>query len=78
MSLICFVMYGYDKRQAKNNAWRTPERTLHTLALLGGWPGALLGQQYFRHKTQKLQFRLTTYLMIVVHVVLIGIVVYYK
>ena len=78
MSLICFVIYGYDKRQAKNNGWRIPERTLHTLALLGGWPGALLGQQYFRHKTQKLQFRLTTYLMIVVHVVLIGIVVYYK
>jgi len=78
MSLVCFAMYGWDKRQAKNNGWRTPERTLHTLALFGGWPGALIGQNYFRHKTQKTGFKMTTYLIIVFHVLLIGIVIYYR
>ena len=78
MSLICFAVYGWDKRQAQNNGRRTPERTLHTLALLGGWPGALFGQNYFRHKTQKAGFKAMTYLIIAVHVLLVGIVVYYR
>ena len=38
-------------------AWRTPESTLHFLALAGGWPGALLAQQFLRHKSTKVEFR---------------------
>lgn len=56
MSLACFVVYGWDKGLAANGSRRVPEQTLHTLALLGGWPGALVGQRYFRHKTKKLSF----------------------
>lgn len=78
MSLVCFAMYGWDKRQAQKNGWRTPERTLHTLSLFGGWPGALLGQKVFRHKTQKAGFKAMTYLIIAVHVLLIAIVIYYR
>lgn len=47
MSLACFVAYGWDKRSAANGCRRVPEQTLHIMALLGGWPGALLGQRYF-------------------------------
>jgi uncharacterized membrane protein YsdA (DUF1294 family) len=32
--------------------------------VVGGWPGAILGQQLFRHKTQKQPFK--TYFMITV------------
>lgn len=56
LSLWCFVAYWYDKRQAQSGGWRTPESTLHTLALLGGWPGALLAQQWLRHKSSKPEF----------------------
>ncbi|MOA42630.1 hypothetical protein D3C78_1646950 [compost metagenome] len=42
---------------ALRNRWRTPERTLHWLALLGGWPGAMLAQYWFRHKSTKPAFR---------------------
>ncbi|TFW08951.1 DUF1294 domain-containing protein [Oxalobacteraceae bacterium OM1] len=59
-SLAAFAAYGFDKsaarRAAHGNARRTPERTLHLLGVLGGWPGALLAQQVFRHKTQKTSF----------------------
>ena len=58
MSIIAFVFYGYDKRQAVKNKSRVPELILHMLALLGGTPGALLGQLFFRHKTKKLRFRI--------------------
>jgi len=58
MNVIAFVFYGYDKRQAIRNRQRVPEVILHLLALLGGTPGALLGQLVFRHKTKKIRFRI--------------------
>jgi len=42
---------------ARNGEWRTPESTLLMLAFIGGSPGAILGQQIFRHKTKKEPFR---------------------
>lgn len=57
MSLIAFFAYWKDKVAAQAGHWRTPESTLHSLAVLGGWPGALLAQQWLRHKSSKAQFR---------------------
>lgn len=56
-SLISFFAYAKDKSAAKRDAWRTPENTLHMLDLLGGWPGGLIAQQKFRHKTAKESFQ---------------------
>jgi len=57
LSVITLVVYGADKLAAKHGRWRTPEATLHLLALAGGWPGALAAQRVFRHKTSKQPFR---------------------
>lgn len=74
-SLVAFVAYGMDKRWAKLGSRRVPEQTLHVVALLGGWPGALAGQRVFRHKTKKVRFRAVFWLVVVVHVaVVIGVV----
>ena len=54
---VTFLYYGYDKMQARNLEWRVREATLHTLAIIGGWPGALLGMHYFQHKTRKRAFQ---------------------
>lgn len=51
------MLYAWDKSAAKNDRWRTKESTLHLYAVLGGWPGAVLGQRFWRHKTQKVSFR---------------------
>lgn len=56
-SIAAFVLYGVDKSAARQGIRRTPESTLHTIALLGGWPGALIARQVFRHKTVKQPFR---------------------
>lgn len=56
ISGVTFLTYGYDKLQARNSEWRVSELTLHLLALLGGWPGALVGMHFFQHKTQKTKF----------------------
>jgi uncharacterized membrane protein YsdA (DUF1294 family)/cold shock CspA family protein len=57
ISLLTFLVYAIDKGAAKAGSWRTAESTLHLLALAGGWPGALLAQQFLRHKSTKAPFR---------------------
>ena len=57
LSLITFFAYWKDKAAAQAGRWRTPESTLHALALLGGWPGAIFAQQWLRHKSSKAKFR---------------------
>jgi uncharacterized membrane protein YsdA (DUF1294 family)/cold shock CspA family protein len=56
-SLFAFVAYAFDKSAAENDAWRTKESTLHLFSLIGGWPGALLAQRVFRHKSRKREFQ---------------------
>jgi uncharacterized membrane protein YsdA (DUF1294 family) len=52
-SMATIIAYRADKFAAQTGAWRTPERTLHVLALMGGWPGALVAQRVLRHKSRK-------------------------
>lgn len=63
MSLITFTLYGLDKQAAIHGKRRTPELHLQLLALLGGWPGALLAQPLFRHKRRKRPFQLGFWLV---------------
>ncbi|MEN1941876.1 cold shock and DUF1294 domain-containing protein [Luteimonas sp. MJ246] len=57
-SLLAFLMYRSDKVAAQRERQRTPEANLHLVGLLCGWPGALIAQQLFRHKTVKQPFQL--------------------
>lgn len=76
MSVGCFVAYGWDKRSAAKAGRRVPEKWLHTLAFLGGWPGALLGQRHFRHKTKKLSFLVVFWCVVVLHISIVGAAAY--
>ncbi len=76
MSLVAFFVYGFDKRRARNDGRRMPEKTLHLLALLGGWPGALAGQKVFRHKTQKLSFLVVFWAIVLLHLAALAGAVY--
>ena len=64
ISAISFSLYGFDKRASTRGAWRTSEARLHLVELLGGWPGALLAQQMFRHKTRKTSFQVMFYVAV--------------
>lgn len=68
MSVLTFAMYAYDKSAARRSAQRTPENTLHMLALLGGWPGALFAQQRLRHKSIKRSFQVVFWITLLVNV----------
>ena len=66
-SVASFLMFWSDKNSAQKGQWRTPENTLHAAELLGGWPGTLIAQQVFRHKTRKISYLLALWLIIAVH-----------
>ena len=67
VSVLAFFLYWSDKRKARADSWRTPENVLHAVELAGGWPGALLAQQVFRHKTRKVSFQLVFWLIVLMH-----------
>jgi len=64
VSLVLFVMYWIDKRAAERGAQRTAEKTLHLFELCCGWPGALLAQRVFRHKTRKGSYQFVFWLAV--------------
>lgn len=68
MSVLTFALYSQDKWAAKHGRWRVAEKNLQTMALLGGWPGAVLGQQWLRHKSSKTEFQLQFWLLVFVHI----------
>lgn len=53
LNFISFLLFGYDKFQAKQDGWRIPEKVLLGLSLFGGGIGSLAGMIVFRHKTRR-------------------------
>lgn len=71
INLITFLVFGLDKAKAKRQgARRIPERTLFTLAVVGGSVGALLGMRVWHHKTLHRTFRLGIPLILLAQVLL--------
>ncbi len=56
LNLMGFFSMGADKAKAESNSWRTPEKTLFLIAILGGSIGSILGMKIFRHKTRHAHF----------------------
>ena len=79
-SIVSFLLYGFDKRQARLKRWRVRERTLHFWSVAGGWPGAIAGQRVFRHKTFKVTYRAIFWLTVVVHlsILVVGVVLWLR
>ena len=71
-SLVAFIAYGVDKSAARNGRWRTKESTLHMLGLCGGWPGALLAQRVYRHKSKKREFQVVFWFTVLVNCAVLG------
>lgn len=73
VSLITVGMYWIDKARARDNGWRISEKTLHILEFFGGWPGALVAQQLFRHKNRKTEYQVAFWLIVLVNSAVLGL-----
>ena len=68
VSGLAFGAYGIDKRRAERGGRRVPELWLHLLELLGGFPGAFVAQQVFRHKRRKARYLVVFWLITSLHI----------
>lgn len=72
VSALTLLIYGADKLAARKAWRRVPESTLLICGFVGGWPGAIIGQQLFRHKTQKQPFKTYFMVSVVLNVVVLA------
>jgi len=77
-SVLTFAAYGLDKRKARLAKWRIKEKTLHTMELLGGWPGGLAAQRYFHHKWRKTRYLVVFWAIVTLHIACWAIAIYYR
>lgn len=57
INAVTYLVFYMDKKAAIANRNRIPEKTLLTLALLGGSPLAIVAMNHLRHKTVKQPFK---------------------
>ena len=72
LSVVAFLLYGWDKAMAKLRRRRIPETALLCCAALGGSAGAALGMAVFHHKIRKPPFRYGVPLMLCAHAALLA------
>ena len=58
INILTFLLFGADKKAAKQHGMRIPESVLLFLAAVGGFCGALIGMHIFHHKTHKATFQI--------------------
>ena len=73
VNFIGFVLMGIDKRKAIRNAFRIPEATLFSVAIVGGSVGSILGMLLFRHKTKHWSFKIGLPAILLVHLALFAL-----
>lgn len=77
INIVTFAVRGVDKRKAKKETRRVSEKTLLLLTLAGGRLGAVIGVQYFKHKTIKTSFAWKLRSLVVARIIISFMVMYY-
>ncbi len=63
VNLVAAILFFMDKKKAQDNKWRIPEKTLHVFELMGGVFTILVMMYIIRHKNQKRDYFMWTYLI---------------
>lgn len=72
INICAFLLFGRDKKIAKNHQWRTSEINLLLVAFLGGSVGSFLGMLVFRHKISKITFIIKFGIVVLLQIALIA------
>lgn len=75
INLLGFLIMYIDKYKAINNQWRISERTLISIAAIGGSIGSLLGMYTFRHKTKHIKFTFGIPFIIICQLIFIYLII---
>ena len=74
INIVTILTYYVDKRAAQKGKWRVPETNMHSLELLGGWIGGLVGQKVFHHKTKKKAYQGTFWFLGIMQLAIIFLI----
>jgi len=72
LNLLSFFLMGHDKKCARKNMRRVPEKTLFLSAILFGGLGGTLGMLVFRHKTKHWYFKVFFPLLLILQAGILG------
>ena len=78
INALGLVLMYLDKQYSRKKMWRIPERTLMTVAALGGSLGSLVGMYLFRHKTKHRKFTVGVPLFLILHLALLALLILYR
>ncbi|MCD8021337.1 MAG: DUF1294 domain-containing protein [Clostridiales bacterium] len=76
INIATFSLFAIDKWKAIHGRWRIRESVLLGCSLIGGAALGLLSMHLFHHKTQKKYFSIGLPIMLAVHLVICGVVLY--
>ena len=77
-NVISFLIMGIDKFKAKHDKQRICEKNLLLCGFLMGAAGIGLGMMAFRHKTQKIKFKILVPVALIVNAAVIYALFYYN
>jgi len=78
INLLAFIVFGWDKKKARNDEQRISESALLNFAFFGGSIGSKIAQKRFRHKTRKQPFALQLNAIIALQVIVICAVIFWR
>jgi uncharacterized membrane protein YsdA (DUF1294 family) len=74
LNMYSFLLFRSDKIRATTQEWRISEKKLLAVSFFGPF-GAYAGMKKYRHKTQKLKFKLVG-VFIFIQVLLIALIIF--
>lgn len=57
-NIIAFIIFGIDKNRAIKKQRRISEKSLFFISFISGSFGTLIAMEFFRHKYNKIKFRI--------------------
>jgi uncharacterized membrane protein YsdA (DUF1294 family) len=77
INILGLFLMKVDKKRAKKNLWRIPEKRFWMIALLGGSAGLIHGMKKYRHKTKHRIFTVGLPLMLFMNVIMLFTLFYF-
>ncbi|MCA1056397.1 DUF1294 domain-containing protein [Rossellomorea aquimaris] len=70
INIIGFSLMRNDKKKAQRHEFRIKEKTLWTVAIIGGSYGSYVAMKVYRHKTKHKSFSMGFPLLVILHSIL--------
>lgn len=76
VSLLELILFSYDKVASGSGRFRIPVYVMMIPVGIGGALGAFVSMLLYRHKTQKMFFKIPVYFCLVIQVALLFIILF--